>query len=157
MFGSVFSRLSRRQMLFAMRFWPPFLGAGIRIQHVNEDLTEIVVSMKLQERNRNFVGTHYGGNLYSMCDPWYMFMLMWKLGDDYVVWDQAAEIEFTKPGTGTVTATFQIPLDTVEALRNEAESGDKLLPEFRTTINDESGDVVANIRKVVYVRKKRGR
>ena len=142
-------------MLLAMRFWPPFLGAGIRIESVNETLTEIVVSMTLKERNRNFVGTHFGGNLYSMCDPWYMFMLMWKLGDRYVVWDQAAEIEFTKPGKGKVTAVFTLPMDRVEEILREAESGAKLLPEFRTTINDEAGDVVANIRKVVYVRKKR--
>ena len=155
MFGHIFKRLSHRQMLLAMRFWPPFLGAGIRIESVNENLTEIVVSMTLKERNRNFVGTHYGGNLYSMCDPWYMFMLMWKLGDNYVVWDQAAEIEFTKPGKGKVTAIFTCPLERVEEILAEAEGGAKLLPEFHTTIQDEAGDVVAKLRKVVYVRKKR--
>ena len=84
-----------------------------------------------------------------------MFMLMWKLGDNYMVWDQAAEIEFTKPGKGKVTAIFTCPLERVEEILAEAESGAKLLPEFHTTIQDEAGDVVAKLRKVVYVRKKR--
>ena len=40
------------------------------------------VEMKLRIWNQNYVGTHYGGSLYSMADPFYMLMLMHNLGRD---------------------------------------------------------------------------
>ena len=77
-----------------MRWWPPYLGAGVKVDHVDASLNTIKVSMRLDRRNRNYVGTHFGGNLYSMCDPWYMFILLERLGSDFIVWDKAASIEF---------------------------------------------------------------
>ncbi len=41
----------------------------------------------------------------SMCDPFFMLMLMTRLGPGYVVWDKSASIEFVRPGRGTVTAS----------------------------------------------------
>ncbi|WP_133130635.1 DUF4442 domain-containing protein [Legionella yabuuchiae] len=54
-----------------MRFWPPFLGAGIRIKDFSEDYTYILVAIKLRFWNQNYVGTHFGGSLYTMIDPFY--------------------------------------------------------------------------------------
>lgn len=54
------------------------------------------------------MGTHFGGSLYAMCDPFYMWILMENLGKDFIVWDKAATIRFKKPGTGTVNAEFEI-------------------------------------------------
>ena len=58
----------------------------------------MVVQMRLRFYNRNYVGTHYGGNLFTMTDPFHMIMLMHRLGPGYNVWDQKAEITFLKPG-----------------------------------------------------------
>ena len=38
--------------------------------------------------NRNYVGTHFGGSLFAMTDPFYMLMMMRNLGPDYIVWDK---------------------------------------------------------------------
>ena len=43
--------------------------------------------MKLSLRNQNYVGSHFGGGLFSMTDPFYMLMLMNVLGSEYLVWD----------------------------------------------------------------------
>ena len=86
------------RILKLIRFWPPYLGAGIYIRSFEKPLNQIVVGMKLSRRNTNYVGTHFGGNLYSLCDPWFMFILMHHLGADYTVWDKAASIDFIKPG-----------------------------------------------------------
>jgi acyl-coenzyme A thioesterase PaaI-like protein len=105
--------------------------------------------------NRNYVRTHFGGSLFAMTDPWYMLMLMDLLGRDYVVWDQRSAIEFVKPGRGTVTAQFRLSDATVAEIRARTASGDKYLPEFSLDITDEAGEVVARVRKTLYVRRKR--
>ena len=83
-----------------MRLYPPYLGAGIRVTHVSHDFREIDVRMGLHWWNRNYVGTHFGGSLYSMIDPFLMLMFLENLGRDYVVWDKAATIRFKTPGRG---------------------------------------------------------
>ncbi len=93
---------------FGMNLWPPFLGAGIRVRHIAADWSEARVELRHGLVNRNFVGTHYGGSLFSMTDPFYALMLMHRLGDRYLVWDQAASIEFVAPGRGRVSATFTL-------------------------------------------------
>ena len=89
-------------MRWFMNLWFPFLGAGIRVTRLQSDWKAIDVEMKLRSWNSNYVGTHYGGSLYSMTDPFYMLMLIENLGRDYIVWDKAATIRFRKPGKGKV-------------------------------------------------------
>ena len=43
-----------------------------------------------------------------MTDPWFMLMLMEKLGPNFNVIDKAASISFLKVGTGNVFAEFKI-------------------------------------------------
>ncbi len=59
------------RVLRAMRYYPPYFGARIRVTRADARLREIEVEMKLSAWNRNYVGTHFGGSLYSMCDPFY--------------------------------------------------------------------------------------
>ena len=89
-----------------IKFYAPYLGAAISVKSANDDFTKIEAQMKMRWYNRNLVGTHFGGSLYSMCDPFYMFILMENLGKGYIVWDKAATIRFKKPGLTTVTSTF---------------------------------------------------
>jgi acyl-coenzyme A thioesterase PaaI-like protein len=139
---------------FGMNLWPPFLGAGIRVRRISPDWSEVVVALRQGVLNRNYVGTHYGGSLFSMTDPFYALMLMHRLGSRYLIWDQAARIDFVAPGRGTVTAQFVLPPERVEAVRAEAASGAKVLPEFDVDIRDAAGKVVASVHKVLYVRLK---
>jgi len=94
-------KFMRRHMRFFINLWPPFLVAGIRVKRLDPDWKRIDVEMNLHPWNSNYVGTHYGGSLYSMADPFYMLMLMENLGRDFVVWDKSASIRFRKPGKGT--------------------------------------------------------
>ena len=75
------------------------------------------VELRLRPWNRNYVGTHYGGNLFSMTDPFWMIMILRALGKDYFVWDQAAEIAYLKPGKGTVSAEFKLDDATLNGIR----------------------------------------
>jgi acyl-coenzyme A thioesterase PaaI-like protein len=130
------------------------MGAGIKVSRISADCREIDVEMNLRFWNANYVGTHYGGSLYSMTDPFYMLMLIENLGREYIVWDKAASIRFRKPGRGKVTAQFRITEEQLDETRRTLESQEKLEPVFTVEIKDESGDVVAEVQKTLYVRKK---
>lgn len=137
-----------------INFYPPLLGAGIRVHRIDE-LT-LRAEMKLTVLNRNIVGVHFGGSLYAMCDPWFMLILMRALGSNYIVWDKSASIQFLQPGRGTVTATFHIPQERVEEIRQQADSGQKVEPVFSVDVLDAGGQAVAHVEKLLYVRKKNG-
>lgn len=139
----------------ALNVFVPYLGAGIRVQDIAPDFSEATVEMKLHWYNTNYVGTHFGGSLYSMTDPMYMLLLMNRLGSDYIVWDKAASIDFVKPGKGTVTAHFTLSDAMVDDIRTQAENGSKVLPEWSVDVVDAAGDTVARVNKTLYVRKKR--
>lgn len=147
-------RLIKRNIQSFIRYYPPLLGAGIWVKRISPDCREIDVEMKLRFWNANYVGTHYGGSLYSMTDPFYMLMLIQNLGRDYIVWDKAASIRFRKPGRGKVSAQFRISAEQLEDIRHTLESQEKLEPVFTVEIKDGSGEVVAEVQKTLYVRKK---
>jgi hypothetical protein len=53
--------LSPKSLKRLLNFYPPYLGAGIKISHISEDWSELHESMSLRWYNRNAVGTHFGG------------------------------------------------------------------------------------------------
>ena len=150
-------KLDARLLRRGMGWWPPFLGAGIRVKRFTDDFREAVVELRLGRFNRNYVGTHFGGSLYAMCDPFYMVMLLHNLGGDYLVWDKEGRIEYLAPGRGTVSAHFVLSEARVAGIRAQAAGGERVLPQFQVDVTDESGALVARVHKTLYVRLKPGR
>ena len=139
-----------------LNLWPPFLFSGIRVTQVDTDWRHARVELRMRPWNRNYVGTHFGGSLFAMTDPFWMIMVKERLGRDYMVWDKAAEIEFVKPGRGTVHAEFRLDEAVLDELRAATADGGKTLRWFDVDVVDGTGETVARIRKQVYVRRKRG-
>lgn len=137
-----------------MNYWPPFWGAGIHIDHVSKDFLEVDVSLKLRFWNRNYVGTAYGGSLYSMSDPFFMLMLINLLGKGYIVWDKAAAIRFKRPGTTKVYAQFRLTREQLSEFREELKVKNKIEPVLTVYIKDEEGNVIAEVDKTLYIKKK---
>jgi hypothetical protein len=140
-----------RQFLNA---YPPYVGAGVRIAHIDADWREIHVAMKLRWWNRNAVGTHFGGSLYSMVDPHLMLLFIRGLGPEYVVWDRSATIDFRKPGRGTLKAVLRVSDSDLEEARRATAGGAAYRPTFDVEILDEDGDVVALVTKTLHIREK---
>jgi acyl-coenzyme A thioesterase PaaI-like protein len=137
-----------------LNIYPPYWGSGIKVSYVAGDLREIKVRMKLRFYNRNYVGTHFGGSLYAMTDPFYMLMLMYNLGRGYRIWDKAASVDFISPGRGTVRAHFTLTEEQLEDIRSRTAGGEKYLPVFTVDVRDEEDNTVARVEKTIYVRAK---
>ena len=145
------ARLLRR----GMGWWPPFLGAGIRVKSFADDFREAEVELNMGRFNRNYVGTHFGGSLYAMTDPFFMIMLLHNLGGDHLVWDKSGSIEYVAPGRGAVRAHFALTEERIAEIRAQAAGGEKVLPEFQVEIRHAGDDtLVALVRKTLYVRLK---
>lgn len=136
-----------------LNIYPPYLGAGVKIEYISKDWKELHVSMSLHWYNRNAVGTHFGGSLYSMIDPHLMLLLMNLLGQEYLVWDKSANIEFIKASKRTVKSIIKVSNKDLEEIRRNTEKGEKYFSSFIVEILDECNDLVARAVKVIYVRK----
>lgn len=145
-----------KRLLFRLRInlYGPFFGAGIRVVEIAPNLDRFTVRMRLGWWNRNYIGTHFGGSLYAMCDPFFVIMLIEQLGPGYTVWDKAATIRFRRPGRGTVTATFSLPTDEVARIRELADTSRKVEPAFTAEVRDAKGEVVAEVEKLLFVRRR---
>lgn len=137
-----------------INLYPPYLGAGVRVTHVANDFHVIEVQMRLHRWNQNYVGTHFGGSLFAMADPFYMLMLIELLGPGYTVWDKAATIKFRRPGRSTVRARFEILPERVEEIRRAVDEQGKLETAFAASITGQQGEVVAEVEKLISVRRR---
>ena len=137
-----------------LNLWPPFRGAGVRVMEIAPDFRTARVELRARLLNRNYVGTHFGGSLYAMTDPFFMIMMMRNLGRDYIVWDKAGTVRYLKPAKGTVTANFRLEEDDVAKAREATANGDKYEPRFKVDIVDSEGVVVADVEKTLHIRKK---
>ena len=115
-----------------LNLWPPFLCNGIRVRALAEDWSEAQVTLKLRPWNRNYVGTQFGGNLFAMTDPFWMLLVMHRLGSDYIVWDRAGAIEFVSRRRSHVHAHFRLARHG-RRLRREAADGTRCCAGSRST------------------------
>ena len=145
---------SARALRRAMNVWPPFLFAGIRVLEISDDFRRARVVLKRHWYNRNYVGTHFGGSLFAMADPFWMLLMLNRLGAGYIVWDKSAEIEFVEATREPVYAEFGVDDALLEEARAATAGGDKYLRWLETELRTADGSVVARVRKQLYVRRK---
>ena len=144
-----FAKLIRK-----VNIYPPYLGMGIRVRSFSDDFTRFEVQLRPRWYTRNLFGTHFGGSLYSMADPFFVFIVTMNLGRGYIVWDKSASIDFLKPAKGTILGVFEIGAERLAEIRNEVDRIGKGTYWFETELTDESGVAVARVKKEVYVRAK---
>jgi acyl-coenzyme A thioesterase PaaI-like protein len=144
-----------RLMRFLFGFWPPFRGMGIRVREIAPDFRSVVVELRQRLLNRNFVGTHFGGSMFAMADPFYMIMMMQVLGREYLVWDKAGTIRFLKPGRGTLVARFEVTQAMVDEVVERTAGGDKFEPTYAVDLVNAQGETVARVEKTLHIRRKK--
>jgi len=138
-----------------LNLWPPLFFSRIKLLSLSSDFKQARVMLSLSAWNSNITGSHFGGSIFAMTDPYYMLLLMYHLRREYYVWDKLADIDFIKPGKGKIYADFIINDEIIADIKRKTENGEKYLPTFEVLIKDESGEIVAKVNKTLYVRKKK--
>jgi acyl-coenzyme A thioesterase PaaI-like protein len=144
-----------RGIRWLLNIWPPFRGMGVKVREIAPDFRRARVELRMGLLNRNYVGTHFGGSMFAMTDPFYMVMMMHVLGREYIVWDKAGSIRFLKPGRGTLTAEFEVTQAMVDEARARTAGGEKFEPTYAVDLKDGQGTVVATVEKTLHIRKKK--
>ena len=145
-----------------LRCWSFYLfacyrGTGGRLRYISEDWSEVRLELPLSWRTRNYVGTIFGGSIYSAVDPIYMLMLIRRLGPDFIVWDKAASIQFKKPGRGTLHAQFLVTDAELDAIHAALETQRSVDRSYIIELKDSAGTVCATVEKLIYIRRREPR
>ena len=143
--------LRTRLYRWGFNLWPCIRGTGARVAFIASDWSEVRVRLPLSWRTRNYVGTIFGGSLYAAVDPFYMLMLIHRLGPAYVVWDKAASIRFRKPGRSTLTASFRLEAAEVSEIRGLLEEQPKVDRIYLVQLLDAEGVIHAEVEKVIHI------
>jgi acyl-coenzyme A thioesterase PaaI-like protein len=123
------------------------------VTYIASDWREARIKLPLNIQTYNYVGTIFGGSMYSAVDPFYMIMLIRNLGKGYIVWDKAATIRFKKPGRSTLYARFTLDDAELQTIREELRTARSIDRVYRVDLVDAQGVVHAEIEKVIYIRR----
>lgn len=134
-------------------FWPPFLFTGIKIIEKSPDYRHMKVKLKLRFWTSNYLGTQYGGSMFSMTDAFYMIMLIKNLGKGYSIWDKAASIRFLKPGKTDLFVEYNLSEKDLQSIKNELESNSRINWTRKIEIKDRNDEIVAEVERVISIKK----
>lgn len=125
-----------------------------RIISVSEDIHVVKIKIPLSYRNRNYVGSMFGGSLFAATDPIYMIQLMQILGKDYVVWDKATAIKFKRPAYKNAFATFAFSQEEIQEIKNKVVAENEVNYIKKLQITDENDIVFTELDKTLYISSK---
>jgi len=134
-----------------MNWYPMYFGTGGKVLFWSGDSQEVHLRLRLNPWTYNYVGTIFGGSMFSASDPFYMIMLMNNLGNDYVVWDKSAQIRFRKPAKQTLYAKFLLDDALLEEIKQEIAAKQELEKAFVIQWFDKNGTLHSEIERTCYI------
>jgi len=146
--------LKTRVIRILFNYVPMFWSTGAKITYLADDYKEMHLKLPLNWRTRNYVGTIFGGSMFSSTDVLYFLLVHKNLGEDYIVWDKASCIRFKKPGTGTLYTKAVISDKEIEIIKSELLNTDKIDRVYYLDLVDESGDICASVEKTIHIQNK---
>lgn len=150
------NKFFKKSTLFKTMFnlSPMYKRSCGKIVFVSDDLLLVKIKIPLTYKNRNYVGSMFGGSLFSATDPIYMIQLMHVLGNDYVVWDKSSDIKFKKPVYEDAYVTFEFPLEEIETIRKRVEVEQEVNYIKNLLITNSEGVVFTELNKTLYISSK---
>ncbi|PHR34290.1 MAG: DUF4442 domain-containing protein [Fluviicola sp.] len=143
-----------RAFKFFFNISPMYRRSGGRIVEASENLEYIKIKIRLNYKTRNYVGTMYGGHMYSCLDGIYMVQLLNLLGKSYVVWDKMATIKFKRPGTSTLFAEFNVSKELIEKIKADVTAQNEIDIKLDVNLVDSNGNICAEVEKIIYISSK---
>ncbi|MEK6782841.1 MAG: DUF4442 domain-containing protein [Bacteroidota bacterium] len=136
---------------FFMNLYPMYFGTGGKILFWSGDSTEVHVRIRRSIWTYNYVGTIFGGSMFSATDPFYMLMLYRIFSDDFVIWDRSAQIKFIKPSKVTLFTRYSLSQDILDSIKKEVSEKGENNYLFKIELLDCQGAIYALIERTVYI------
>lgn len=152
---------SNRSESLKSRLWrliynllPLIRGTGSRLTFLSGDWHEAHLRLGMNLRTRNYAGTIFGGAMFSAADPVYFIQLYNLLGNEYILWDKAAKIQFLRPGQTALKAIFHINSSEIDLIKRQLATHPECEHTFYITWLDQHDRKVATIHKNIYIAQK---
>jgi len=131
---------------------PMYRRSTGKINYVSEDLLKAQVKIPITYKNKNYVGSIFGGSLFSATDPVFMIQLINILGDTYVVWDKEASIKFKRPVKQDAYVDFIFSEDEIKQIKKQVKNEQEinLIKDIKIT-NQDKTVVFAEVSKTIYI------
>lgn len=134
---------------------PMYRRSTARVHEVSKDLSQITIKLPLSWKNKNYVGTIFGGSMFAAVDPIPMVQLINLLDEDYVVWDKSAVIKFKRPAKETLYANFVFSKDEVDRIKARVENEREIEIIKSTSLTNKEGDkAYCLVEKTIYIANK---
>ncbi|WP_436514500.1 DUF4442 domain-containing protein [Ekhidna sp. To15] len=122
-----------------------------RITTVTKNLRRIEIKIPISYKNKNYVGTIFGGSLFSATDPIYMVQLIQLLGPAYVVWDKSSIVKFKRPASTDAYSVFEFTAQELDDLKQEVEEKKEVDIVKIVHLTNKEGRLFCEIEKTIYV------
>ncbi|MCD2258169.1 PaaI family thioesterase [Psychroserpens luteolus] len=140
---------------YGFNWSPMYRRTTAKVIEVSDDLYKVVIMMKPNWKNRNFVGTIFGGSMLSATDPIYMIQLMQILGEDYVVWDKSVEARYKKPAKHKIYGEFIFSEQEIETIKQQILNKNEIDIVKTMSLVDVKQNIIATFNKTLYIADKR--
>lgn len=130
---------------------PMYSRSTAKIIVVSEDLHSVKIKIPLSYKNKNYVGTIFGGSLFSATDPIFMIQLIQILGNNFVVWDKSSNIFFLRPANKDAFVTFLFTAEEIENIKNDVTLNGEINIIKHLDIASNEGVVFAKVQKTIYI------
>ena len=156
MYDKLFTFLNRyfkKATIFKMGFniSPMYRRSCGKIIFASEDLHVVKIKIPISYKNRNYVGSIFGGSLFAATNPIYMIQLMQILGKEYVVWDKKTNIKFKRPAYEHAFAIFEFTTTEIEEIVQTVKTQNEIdyTKILHITAKDET--IFAELDKTLYI------
>lgn len=149
--STYFPKQKHRLFKLFFNLSPMYRRTTGRVTKVEPDFSSVEIRVPISYKNKNYVGTIFGGSLFAATDPIYMVQLIQILGKDYVVWDKSSMVKFKRPASSDAYAVFAFTDDEINQLKadiSEKKEVDLVKPVLLTS---KDGKLFCEIEKVIYV------
>lgn len=141
-------------MKYGFNYSPMYSRTTARITEVSEDIHHVKVKIPLSYKNKNYVGTIFGGSLFAATDPIYMIQLIYILGNDYVVWDKSTHIRFRRPANKDAYVDFIFTTEEIESIKADVALKGEIDIVKPLEIVSKEGVVFTQLEKTIYISSK---
>lgn len=148
---------SPKVFAFALGFWPPLAGDGVRVHKVAKDWSYGEVVLHSGPLTQNMHGAAFGGTLFSMTDFLFGTLVMRRLGPDYEAWTRTGQFQFLSPGRNRARMTVEVTDELCEEILAGIAADGFYNVAYTAVITNPDGTVVGVGQQDLHVRPRKGR